>query len=57
LWDVESGQELHRFDEGFLRFFVVGFSPDGKTILFTDGDRPVSLWDAASGEIIREYSK
>jgi WD40 repeat protein len=57
LWDVESGQELHRFDEGFLRFFVVGFSPDGKTVLFTDGVRPVSLWDAGSGELIREYSK
>lgn len=57
LWDVESGQELHRFDEGFLRFFVVGFSPDGKTVLVTDGVRPISLWDAVSGDIIREYSK
>jgi WD40 repeat protein len=57
LWDVESGQELHRFDEGFLRFFVVGFSQDGKTVLFTDGVRPLSLWDSASGEMIREYSK
>jgi WD40 repeat protein len=57
LWDVESGQELHRFDEGFLRFFVVGFSPDGKTVLFTDGLKPTSLWDAGSGELIREYAK
>ncbi len=57
LWDVESGQELHRFDEGFLRYFVVGFSPDGKTLLLTDGVRPLSLWDAGSGALIREYSK
>ena len=57
LWDVESGQELHRFDEDLEHSFVVGFSPDGKTVLMTDGVRPLSLWNAGSGELIREYSK
>ena len=55
LWDVESGQELHRFDEGFHRLFVIGFSPDGKTILVDDQAKPVSLWNAETGELIRTY--
>jgi len=55
LFDVESGQELQKFDEGFYQFFVAGFSPDGETILVTDKVRPVSLWSSETGKLIRRY--
>jgi dipeptidyl aminopeptidase/acylaminoacyl peptidase len=51
LWNVESGGEIHQFcpADGF-----VDFSPDGKSILILNGNKP-ELWSAVTGELTREY--
>ncbi len=59
LWDVGSGQEIHRFDDYFedspypgKSFWDVEFSPDGDTILASYGFGPIVIWDAETGEEI-----
>ncbi len=47
--------DVHRFEEGNYRLFVVGFSADGKTILVDDQAKPVSPWNAETGELIRSF--
>lgn len=43
LWDVETGQELARFDNrGSVR--KVAFSPDGRYALWASGDFSLRLW-------------
>jgi WD40 repeat protein len=54
LWDVQAGIEIKRIGKEGSRE-VVGFSPDGKTILLTASGKPAFLLDALSGEVIREY--
>jgi WD40 repeat protein len=51
LWNVESGREIHQFcpADGF-----VDFSPDGKSILILNGNKP-ELWSAVTGELAREF--
>jgi WD40 repeat protein len=60
LWNVESGEELYRFDQSsrYRSISVVGFSPDGTTILVIDGIsyKPASLWGAETGKLMRRYS-
>ncbi len=49
LWDVTSGQEIHRFTG-----FWGGFEADG-TILTTDAPQTITFRDAQTGQIIRQY--
>jgi len=54
LWDVETGREIHTFYRHGARVLAVAFSPDGKHIVSGAGDdRPIRLWDAATGQEIR----
>jgi WD40 repeat protein/DNA-binding SARP family transcriptional activator len=60
LWDVETGEEIHRF-EGH-RFLVrsVAFSPDSRTALsssqsMTSDEGDLILWDLETGEPIRRF--
>jgi WD40 repeat protein len=62
LWDAASGREIRRFcDENtptmtWQVWGIVGFSPDGKTIPIVGlSGKPVSLWNASTGELIRSY--
>jgi WD40 repeat protein len=64
LWDVESGGEVRRFcDEmgpqtTWQVWGIVGFSPDGVMIPIVDlSGKPSSLWNAVTGERIREYAR
>jgi WD40 repeat protein len=62
LWDVVSGQQLHRFSDsvGFVQ--ALAFSPDGKMLVTNDCSRvevagaciegTLRLWDVNSGRII-----
>ncbi len=65
LWDVESGEEIRRFEghaplyreseieeEKVNIVYDVAFSPDGSQIITGAEDNSVILWDVASGEII-----
>jgi WD40 repeat protein/serine/threonine protein kinase len=54
LWDVATGEELHRFEHpSFVK--TVAFSPDGRFILTGCGDGIVRLWDVETGEELRRF--
>lgn len=53
LWDVESARELLRMDESTGK--LVGFTPDGKQFVTTRGVKPAALWDAETGDLVRQY--
>src|SRR5262249_13616764 len=36
VWELSSGKELHRFQGSKAGFMTLGFSADGKSVLFTD---------------------
>ncbi len=56
LWDLESGNEMQRFDGHSQSVSNVAFSPDGQFIVTGSQDRRVKLWDLANGEEIRTFS-
>jgi WD40 repeat protein len=54
LWDAERGQPIRAIDAGFVS--SVGFSPDGRVIAAGGFHNSVTLWDAASGKMIRNIT-
>jgi WD40 repeat protein/serine/threonine protein kinase len=58
VWDLDSGQVLHRYpvQEGSVSMVV--FSPDGHRFLSSAGKSgaTVDLWDAATGQNIRRFT-
>lgn len=52
LWDTASGRIIQSFDGS--RISVEAFSPDGRYVLGTKGER-ISLWDPQSGQIEHEF--
>ena len=64
LWDLQSGQLIKEFDEyprtvnGAYRpgGKIVGFSPVDETFITVEDEKPLALWDAATGKIIRQYN-
>lgn len=54
LWDVESGQQLTRFEQTGVT--SANFLPDGRSIMSTSwGGGKALIWDIESGKIVREY--
>jgi hypothetical protein len=61
LWDLESGELLHRFKGhgNFLRrglIASVALTPDGRSALSGSQDRTLRLWDVASGTEVRCFT-
>ena len=63
LWDVDSGQEVRRFEGHTGQVLAVAFSPDGRLLAFAgynpydlDGKAPgpVEVWDVRSGQRRRQ---
>ena len=52
LWDLESGDEVSRFENSGS---VIIFHPDGQTALGSTLDHNLALWDLASGEVLRAF--
>jgi WD40 repeat protein len=50
LWDVNTGQEVRRFEGLKDNIKSVAFSPDGKTLAGSSRDGRLLLWDAATGK-------
>jgi RNA polymerase sigma factor (sigma-70 family) len=55
LWDVTTARQLLALPDGPPATTDLAFSPDGSTLAtaHTDRDRPVRLWDAATGKELR----
>jgi WD40 repeat protein len=51
LWKIDTAREDLRVSGGR----VMAVDPDGKKILVTDDLRGGQLWDASTGELVREY--
>ncbi len=51
--DIQSGEVLRQFDGGATD---AAFSPDGHTVITLNADGIVRLWDARSGQEIRQMS-
>jgi WD40 repeat protein len=60
VWDIASGERLHRFDHIDLLgdakmahwhwLSGIGFSPDGRFLATASGDRTARVWDLSSGQ-------
>jgi WD40 repeat protein/class 3 adenylate cyclase len=56
LWDAQTGQKVRKFSE--IHVYRATFSPDGKYVLTSAGITPdgkARLWNASTGQLIREY--
>ena len=55
IWDVKSGQELRTLTPGSFSF-EAGFSSDGRMLATLGSMGKVSLWDTASGSLLRDLT-
>jgi len=53
--DVDTGQEIRRFEGHTDWVRSVAFSPDGQTILSGSADNTLIWWEAASGRRLRQF--
>jgi WD40 repeat protein/serine/threonine protein kinase len=49
IWDTETGNEILTISGLPQRILRLTFSPDGKKLAGTPGDRSIKVWDAVSG--------
>jgi WD40 repeat protein/uncharacterized caspase-like protein len=54
VWDTVSGQTLLKLENADGATSIV-FSPDAKLIAATDYSKSVGLWDAQTGQLVREF--
>jgi hypothetical protein len=55
LWDVESGQEMKRFQGHTDTVRCVAFSSDGRRALSGSWDKTVRLWDVETGSELQRF--
>ena len=63
IWDVAPGADgaapcarlRHELCGGEHWYFAASFFPDGQTLVTSNGDKTVSLWDVASGKEIASF--
>jgi len=55
LWDVETGEEIRRFEGHPYAIFDVDFSPDGRLVASAGNGAIAILWDVETGQEIRRF--
>jgi WD40 repeat protein len=56
LWDVDAGKVKRILKGESSYYFSVAFSPDGKSLITSDQDGEVRVWDAATGKVERKFT-
>ncbi len=54
LWSLPAGEELETLPDYSTWYYVVTFTEDGKTLLFTDAEGRVRLWDVENHGLLVE---
>jgi WD40 repeat protein len=57
LWDIDSRQELKRFNEHRGEILSLAFLPDGQRFVSISSDGTMRLWDLAKGEVLKTEGK
>jgi WD40 repeat protein len=52
MWDLESGEEIQRFEGHTDWVRGVDFSPDGAQVISSSGDGTVRLWNVVGGDLL-----
>lgn len=55
LWDVATGEILHRLEGHHAAVESAAFSPDGQMLVSGGRDRALILWNTTTGTVIREF--
>lgn len=55
LWNVTSGELLHRFEGHSGPVTSVAFSPDGQMAISASEDTTLILWDVTNGKLLRRF--
>src|SRR5262249_23992582 len=55
LWDLDSGRQMVHWP-ALLSEEIVGFSPNDEKLMTVKDGKPGTLWDAATGKMIRDYN-
>jgi WD40 repeat protein len=55
LWDLETGEEVRRFEGHAGRVTCLCFTPDGLHVVSGSDDKTLRLWDVASGKEVRRF--
>lgn len=53
LWEVATGQVIHRLEGHSDWVWDAAFSPDGKTVVTASQDKTLIVWDVQTGAMIR----
>jgi WD40 repeat protein len=56
LWDVETAQQLQRFEGHADGITSAAFLPDGRRFLSGSLDRTIRLWDVTTGQELQKWS-
>ena len=55
LWDVETGEQIRRFEGQPYAVEAVAFSPDGRLVVSAGEGAMMIVWDAETGEEIQRF--
>ncbi len=56
IWDTNSWEEIHTFDDSDSTVQAVAFSPQGNTIAAADADGKIRVWDIKTKQLIQTIS-
>ncbi|HET9907463.1 MAG TPA: hypothetical protein VFQ23_12500, partial [Anaerolineales bacterium] len=56
LWDIQTGELLHTFDQNFGWIFTIAFSPDGQKVAVgeTEGKR-ILMYEVSTGRLLQTF--